>query len=307
MSFKTVLKFAISAVMLSLVYSLVDFEALKSTLINIPISYLLIMFVGYCCGQIISAYKWMLIAQSGDIQVNFIQAIKAYFLGMYVNTFGLGLIGGDVTRGLLISAKQGKKTLGLASVVADRAHGLVILCLIAVLSIAILNTANIDQKLQVTLYLVAAIIIFAWFYGPQILLKLLPKDKAPKLRIVANDIQLVFPKKIFKIIEISFLSACFHFSQIGLHWVMAQALEVNIPFSYLLVVIPFINVATSLPISWQGLGVRESAYTYFFVVTNYINNEQAVAFGAIWFFSATCASAVGGVVATLSPKWKEIK
>jgi len=83
---------------------------------------------------------------------------------------------------------------------------------------------------------------------------------------------------------------------------------ISIPFTTLLLVIPFVNIVCSLPISWNGLGVREKAYTYFLATAPAIvSYEQAVAFGAIWLLAVTVSSALGGIVAISSGDLKGLK
>jgi uncharacterized membrane protein YbhN (UPF0104 family) len=76
---------------------------------------------------------------------------------------------------------------------------------------------------------------------------------------------------------------------------MAQALGVTVPWPTLLVSIPFVNVLSNLPISWQGLGVRENGYA-FFLVPNSLDYEQALAMGVIWLFAVTSSGAIGGLL-----------
>ena len=83
---------------------------------------------------------------------------------------------------------------------------------------------------------------------------------------------------------------------------------ITISFTTLLLVIPFVNIVCSLPISWNGLGVREKAYTYFLTTAPAIvTYEQAVAFGAIWLLAVTVSSAIGGIVAMMSEDMRNLK
>ena len=81
---------------------------------------------------------------------------------------------------------------------------------------------------------------------------------------------------------------------------MAYGLGVSIPWSVLLVVVPFVNIVSSLPISWMGLGVRENAYI-FFLTPLFLSSEQAIAFGALWLLAVTVTSGIGGMLSVLSP------
>ena len=93
----------------------------------------------------------------------------------------------------------------------------------------------------------------------------------------------------------------FHIVQISLHAAMARGVGATIPWATLFIVIPLVNIASSLPISWNGLGVREKSYTYFLTAAPAIvTNEQAIAFGALWLMAMTVTSAIGGIVALCS-------
>jgi uncharacterized membrane protein YbhN (UPF0104 family) len=80
---------------------------------------------------------------------------------------------------------------------------------------------------------------------------------------------------------------------------MASGFGTHIPWHVLLVTIPVVNILSTLPISWNGLGVRENGYV-FFLAPLILSREQAVAFGAMWLFAMTISSAIGGLVAALS-------
>jgi hypothetical protein len=89
---------------------------------------------------------------------------------------------------------------------------------------------------------------------------------------------------------------------------MANAVGSQIPLATLFVVIPLVNIASSLPISWNGLGVRENSYMYFLTAAPaLVSNEQAAALGALWLLAVTVTSAIGGVVALVTGDLKLLK
>jgi uncharacterized membrane protein YbhN (UPF0104 family) len=98
----------------------------------------------------------------------------------------------------------------------------------------------------------------------------------------------------------------FHLLQISLHIVMAKAVGVEVPLPLLLVTVPFINILATLPVSWNGLGVRERAYV-FFLVPSVLQPEHAVAFGAMWLLAVTVCSAIGGIVAVVTKDFDILK
>jgi uncharacterized membrane protein YbhN (UPF0104 family) len=297
MNAKSVIKALITVSMLVIVACSISFEKLLNTLQAISPVTALIVIVGYTVGQFMSSVKWWTIARSGGIPVSYTSALKAYFIGMFVNCFGsgLGTVGGDVARGILISHGAGKKTEGVAAVIADRIHGLTVLCIIALVTSQLFRSDRVPAWLLLGLLVLIVGFIAGWIIGPWLLTLLPDKTKfATKMRQVAA----IFPRDIKTLAIITGISVVFHCTQILLHSVMASAVDADIPLATLFVVIPLVNIASSLPISWNGLGVRENSYMYFLTAAPaLVSPEQAAAFGALWLLAVTVTSAVGGIVA----------
>jgi uncharacterized membrane protein YbhN (UPF0104 family) len=285
----------------------ISFDKLLSTLSQISPRTAVVVFTGYTLGQLLSSIKWWTIARSGGIAVSYSTALKAYFIGMFVNCFGsgLGTVGGDVARGILISNGLPKKTEGIAAVVADRIHGLTVLSIIALVTSQMFQSDRVPGWLLVSLLTLILGFITAWIAGPAILTWLPSSTKlAMKLRQVAA----IFPRDPTVLTIITAISVVFHCTQILLHAVMADAVGATIPLATLFVVIPLVNIASSLPISWNGLGVRENSYIYFLTTAPaLVSVEQATALGALWLLAVTATSAIGGIVALVSGDLKLLK
>ena len=312
MKFKTALKVILTISLLFLIFQLVDFKYFIDALFRV--SPWLLAFVTFCylLGQVVSTYKWSVFLKAGGIVRSFLTILKAYFIGMFVNCFGLGMVGGDVARGVLVVGESDSRALGVTSVVADRLHGLAVLAAIGLLSALLLQSDFIDTSLISILVAIGLGIISVWFLAPILLPKVidylakrgeansekegqggvLQKLRA-SLLMLSND-----PKVLLKV---TVISVVFHLLQIVIHWFMIQGIGVEVSFYYLLATVPFINILSSLPISWNGVGVREGGYLFFFThLSPVMHEEQAVVLGAIWLLAVTASSAVGGVVALLS-------
>ena len=123
-----------------------------------------------------------------------------------------------------------------------------------------------------------------------------------------RQVAAIFPREPAVLASITTISAIFHCTQILLHAVMANAVGATIPLATLFVVIPLVNIASSLPISWNGLGVRENSYIYFLTsAPALVTVEQAAALGALWLLAVTATSAIGGIVALVSGDLKLLK
>ena len=297
MNLKALVKILLSLALIVIILQIIDTQKFIKTLLTIPSYTVLLVVTGYILGQMLSTYKWLLIARAGGINTTYKNALKSYFIGMFVNCFGLGIVGGDLARGILISSGQGKKTQAVASVVADRAHGLAVLATIGTISAIIFGQNFSHSNLLPFIIALGVTIIIGWFVGPRILLRVVPPTN--KLRRIAEGVANAFPTDPKTVISITILSIMFHLLQIGLHWIMGVGLGISINFSLLLITIPFINIACSLPFSWNGLGVREFGYI-FFLTPDPLVKEQALAFGALWLLSTTISSLIGGIVAVVT-------
>ncbi len=301
MKTKSLIKILLSIAMLTLVYYSAERRHLLETFQSISLSTVLLVVVGYTVGQLMSSVKWWTIARSGGIDVPYPTALKAYFIGMFVNCFGLGMVGGDAVRGLLIAQGQPKKTEGVASVVADRIHGLTVLGIIAIVTSLTLGNDRVQWPLLSGLIVLVLGFIAAWIVGPWVLTHL-PGINNTRLAAKLRQVAAIFPRDPKTLTVITAISVVFHSLQISLHAVMAAGLGVSIPLTTLFVVIPFVNIAASLPISWNGLGVREKSYETFLVASSpaLMTSEQAIAFGALWLLAVMTTSAIGGIVALIS-------
>jgi uncharacterized membrane protein YbhN (UPF0104 family) len=307
MNTKSLVKLALSFLMVGIVLYSVNFANLYTTFLTMsPITVALVV-IGYTLGQLLSSFKWWTIAYSGGIKTPYPKALKAYFIGMFLNCFSFGMLGGDAARGILVAQGQPKKTEGIASVVADRIHGLIVLSCIALVTSAIMGRDRVAPDLIQLLLLLVIGCTAGWLIGPWLLPRL-PFLKNSRIGEKLQQVMAIFPRDPKTLLIITGISIVFHLTQISLHAVMAAGMGIHIPFTTLLLVIPFVNIVCSLPISWNGLGVREQAYTYFLMTTPAIvSYEQAVAFGAIWLLAVTVSSAIGGIVAIMSGDLRILK
>jgi hypothetical protein len=91
------------------------------------------------------------------------------------------------------------------------------------------------------------------------------------------------------------LSLVVHLIQAWMHTLMARALDLNVPFSFCLIVYPLVGTFAAIPVSLNGIGLREGGYIYLLAVIG-IGTEQAIAFGLLLFLIVALDSLLGGVL-----------
>ncbi|NLF25234.1 MAG: flippase-like domain-containing protein, partial [Deltaproteobacteria bacterium] len=128
------IKLGITLTLVAILGYMVDFGELRRSIAAVSARALLTAVLGYALTQVITSTKWYVLLQAAGVKCTLARTIKAVFIGMYVNTFCFGTIGGDLVRSLLVSGNSADKGISLASVVADRVMGLSVLAGIGILS-----------------------------------------------------------------------------------------------------------------------------------------------------------------------------
>lgn len=294
---KTHLKWALALLMLLIVYRSVDSEALYREFTSLPPMLLVLVVLGYAASMVVSSCKWYLLATASGIETSLMRTLRASFLGMYVNCFGLGTVGGDITRGLLLTADRKDKSLCFASVVADRCIGLAVLALVGILAAVFFHFGDAQSGMFITAALVVLVVLLAWMFGIKVAGFLTGWN--PKLRDFVLKLGNAFPRNPAVVTRVGLVALAFHLIQITLVYVLLTGLGAEVPWRYVLYSVPFINIASTLPLTWMGIGVRENAYVFFFVPA-FITHEQAVLASAIWLTAITASSLLGGLLAVLT-------
>ena len=80
-----------------------------------------------------------------------------------------------------------------------------------------------------------------------------------------------------------------------MHVAMGRALDLNVPFSFAVIVYPLVGTFSAIPISLNGLGLREGGYIFLLAVIG-INSEKGIAFGILLFLIVAVDSLIGGVL-----------
>jgi glycosyltransferase 2 family protein len=293
---------ALSVALLMLVGMKVDFGEVAGHLGDVPMWIFLWVAIGYVCTQFISAMRWHLLLSCAGIKCSRQKAVEATFIGMAINSVGLGTVGGDLGKALLVSSK-GLLGLSVATVAADRLLGMGVLASIGVISsvFAALPAGHLLYEA------VALVVVFGgaavWLLLPETLQYL---TRFERLRRHVAPLSAAFPrdrKVLSKMIAVALL---YHAMQIGIVGVMMHGMGLHVDVLYLFSAVPFINIASTLPLSWMGLGVRESLYITFFA-PSCMTAVQAVTISALWFISLTAGALAGGVVALLTGASRQLR
>jgi uncharacterized membrane protein YbhN (UPF0104 family) len=78
------------------------------------------------------------------------------------------------------------------------------------------------------------------------------------------------------------------------------ALGLNVPTVFYFILIPLVAVATMIPVSLNGLGVREGAFVFFLAQAG-VPEDQALSLALLWLGVIIVSSLIGGLVWLATP------
>jgi uncharacterized membrane protein YbhN (UPF0104 family) len=133
-----------------------------------------------------------------------------------------------------------------------------------------------------------------------LLLKFLPHDSHPlinKLRVALNS----YGGALGAIALALAFSLIVHLIQAWMHVIMGKALGLEVPFSFCLILYPLVGTFAAIPVSFNGIGLRESAYMFLLGAIG-ISSEMAIAFGLLLLAIVTLDSLLGGLLFLLTRK-----
>ena len=83
-------------------------------------------------------------------------------------------------------------------------------------------------------------------------------------------------------------------------YILAVGLGINAPLSLFVLCVPIANVFASLPLTLNGLGIRESAYLLLFGMAG-MRKEDAIALGLLWFAVTLVGNSTGAIAFVVTP------
>jgi glycosyltransferase 2 family protein len=296
------MKLLVSAGLLAFFFTQIHIERFLATLVSARFSYIAVVLLVYLFCQLLSAARWMVLARPLGFEHPFKAFGIYYLIGMFFNLFAPGTVGGDVSR-VYYLARDGEPyreegwasaTIPAAvSVFMDRAVGMVVLVWLGAIGLALFPEYDVPAPIRSLTFALAVGLVAAAGIVP-LLRRMLPEGSHPivvKLRLalrVYRTQRSVIPRAVL-------LSFALHVIQAWMHVMMGRALQIDVPFSFCLILYPLVGTFSALPVSLNGIGLREGGYLFLLGLIG-INSEKSIAFGLLLFLIIAVDSLIGGVV-----------
>jgi glycosyltransferase 2 family protein len=251
----------------------------------------------YLAGQVMSSWRWQLLARINAIGGRWREYLAYYFVGVFTNLFVPGLIGGDAARALYLGRRHDRMAAAIASVVADRLVGLIALFWFAAVAVMTPGAVALPPAIVRPTVFAGVAALAGWLMAP-IAARIVPR-LGGRFASFADPI-LPYLRRPFATVPAIILSMVLQASLAVCQYLLAIGLGLKLPLAAFMLCVPIANVFASLPLTLNGLGVREAAYLVLFGYAG-VAKPDAIALGLLWFAS-TMIGGLSGILAFVTTK-----
>jgi uncharacterized membrane protein YbhN (UPF0104 family) len=264
-----------------------EWSPLQATLSQVRLEWCFIALGLFLIAQLISSYRWQILSSGLGFNDRLIRFYALYLVGMFFNLFLPTSMGGDVVKAWYLAGGPGRRWRAMVSVFSERFSGL--LAMLAIAAAATLPSRDV-------LPLWAILVAWGSLTGAILGMLLLPflARRFPRLQLLSEGV--AFSRGHFQRFLAAFLlSIAVQVASIVQVWLLGQALGLPAELLAYAVAVPLVSLLTMLPISVNGVGVREGSLVLL-LGTAGVTSAQAVALGLLWFAVQAAVSVLGGGV-----------
>jgi hypothetical protein len=263
---RAALRIGVSAAVLALLFVFIPFSEVMAAMQRLTPATWAAGLLIYLCLHLIGVVKWRLMINTAGAALTFPQAVRAYYAGLFGNTFLPSIVGGDFVRaGVAFRVARSKAGLLFGSLI-DRILDFVGLAAVAGFGALLVPRALDPQSRQVFLVVIALLVLMG--LATLALLAVLPprrfgfgvKRKLVRVRMAVRSVS----RRPGALAAAFILGITLQSLQVVLNaWLGVQA-GIDIPIYVWLFVWPLAKMSGIAP-TQNGIGVREAAQVALFL------------------------------------------
>jgi glycosyltransferase 2 family protein len=300
---RALLAIATSAVLLGWILTQTSFTSIFAAIGNASLPGLLAAYAVTFGAAVISVYRWRLLlrAQGATLPGRFL--MQSYMIGFFFNNFLPSTVGGDASRAYDCYRATGGNQGAMSSVLVDRLLGLLALATLALVCLP-LATPVAAHLPGLSLWLgfaalgVAALIGAIFFAPPS--QRLAPAAASLPLRLRRGLAVVAAAFDLYRgrwrtLLAAFALSLLLQLSVVLYYILVAEALGLSVPKLDFGLIVPLVLFIVMLPISLNGLGLRENAFA---VILGFygVATADAVALAWLVYAGTLLFTLIGGLV-----------
>jgi uncharacterized membrane protein YbhN (UPF0104 family) len=267
MNRRLLLRLAVSALVIAALFQFVSWRTVGAALRNVPPSLFALVVVGFLVSHVVGTLKWRLVLNAAGARLTVPAALECYSAGIFSNVFLPSIVGGDVLRAILAGKRSGRMEAAVLGGAADRLLDVAALGALAVGGGVLVGFRAPGAMRTLIALAIGLGVVAAVALVPLVVRRPLRKwPKKIRRRVALVLIALRRQRRRPSALVLAFLAACAIQAALTLLNVpIGKALGIEAPLSAWFFAWSLSKVASLLPVSLNGLGVRDAAFTAIFV------------------------------------------
>lgn len=299
----TIAKLAITALFFLYIFRKIDFHQFADTLRQARWGMLLAGFAVLWIAHLICIYRWRLLMRPLMPVLSIPSLLGIYCIGLFFNLTFPTVIGGDIVKVYYAGKPAKSYARSFAATFLDRDAGMLAMMIIACAALLLypVQVPRIPVALIIwgvfALFILGNIAVFAPGFH-RLLIAALHRLRlakiAAKIDMISNAFQVMGTHKpvLWGSLAISFLNQLI---VISVSWITALGLGIDISPYYFLIFVPVITLISMIPISLNGMGLREYSYMSLFGAIG-VPHASCIALGVVSSLVIILSSLPGGIV-----------
>jgi len=301
------LRLGATAVLLTVLFAMVDLAALGRVIASARADLLLGMLALFVLERVFAAYRWLVLLRVAEPDVRFWPVVRVTFVSNFLGAFLPGTVGIEVLRVHGLNRLLADLPLALTSVVVERLCGILALFIWIGLGL-LLAPIPLPAALEVTVALslggfVAAALALFHRWPRRLAADVLAALGLTRLRRGLIDLERRldgYARRPWILVRSLGLAFAFQLLRITTIAVGAAALGIAVSPLLFLLVVPVTILVTLLPISIGGIGPRQASYVALLGLAG-VTPEAALALGLAREVLSLAATLPGAVCHVLQP------
>ncbi|MFO7740871.1 MAG: lysylphosphatidylglycerol synthase transmembrane domain-containing protein [Anaerolineae bacterium] len=305
------LQLTFSVALLAWLINRVGLNAIVRTLAGVSWNWYGLAFLLFLGNVLLRAYRWYLLVGALEQQAPYGHLVYLYFVGFFFNNFIPSGFGGDVVKVISLRQDRAPNAEDLSSVVMDRLTGLIGSASIALVALAWnrtqlwLGASGTDLNLPPVLLLATVLICLGIPFGFIFIRRIDPLQLVgnlmPFTRPITSSsglrkfVQTIRRYPLGALTSALSVSIPFTIGLVAIQYAIARALSVQVPLYVFPLFVPIIAIINVLPVSFNGLGMREGVYQFLFVPVG-VSSASAIAMSLAFYFLRVAAGLIGGLL-----------
>ncbi len=296
--------FSIIIIVFILVQPSVDVNSVVNTIKNLNLIFISPYIFLRLVSVVLINLRLQYILKMQNVDGSIWGLIKLYFVGKFYNQFLPSQYGGDIIKAYILSKKEQDKIPSYSAVLFDRIVGVASNFLLVFIIVALVMRELYFLGYTIYVLLITPIAFFIFMYlciHESIVIKICSFLEHFKFHGIGDKIKRFylsivsfkqFKSVLFLSFGVSMLVQLFYYTSF---YAIAHMINMNVPWRYFLIFSPIIAMISLLPISINGIGVRESGNIFFFTKIGATAN-QAFSFSLLIFIMLVIEGLIGGII-----------